>query len=178
MPGQALVNVCHSDPSCPECYNQGFPDTMCPSCGRYPFQKKTDLTPELRIKREIISLLMGRRELDPDLRLDTPEAIDTLWEAWREDDPEFSLVGYIYDYEEDFRSGQVVTDIPSAGGGRHYETSSVAHLCQGNIWIGWTYFYGGGKHAEPAGIDWMSDAYELTCEERNVPTKFFTKVEA
>lgn len=28
-------------------------------------------------------------------------------------------------------------------------------------WVGWTYWYGGGKHGEPEAIDWMEDAYNV-----------------
>jgi hypothetical protein len=45
-------------------------------------------------------------------------------------------------------------------------------------WIGWTFWYGGGKHGEPGAIDWMSDAYHLNCteEEKVVVVRTFEVV--
>ena len=44
-------------------------------------------------------------------------------------------------------------------------------------WVGWTYWYGGGKYGEPEAIDWMDDAYDLACteEEKVVTVRTFTK---
>jgi hypothetical protein len=46
-------------------------------------------------------------------------------------------------------------------------------------WVGWTYWYGGGKHGEPSAMPWIEDAYNLDCkEERVMMTKrTFTKAE-
>jgi len=33
-----------------------------------------------------------------------------------------------------------------------------------NGYIGWTYWYGGGKHGNPEEIEWVSDAYFLNLE--------------
>lgn len=60
----------------------------------------------------------------------------------------------------------------------HYETQSVASKMPDGSWVGWTYYYGGGKHGEPEAIDWVSEAYDLRCSEREdvVIIKEFTKV--
>ncbi len=83
---------------------------------------------------------------------------------------------YQDDYESAFRSGQVETSIP-APSSRHYESRSVAAKCLDGSWVGWTYWYGGGKHAEPDAIDWLEDAYDLDCveEEKLVVIQTFTK---
>jgi hypothetical protein len=49
----------------------------------------------------------------------------------------------------------------------------------GDSWIGWTYFYGGGKYGEPESIDWMSEAYFLDVaeEEKMVVVRTFKKKE-
>lgn len=75
-----------------------------------------------------------------------------------------------WDYESEFRQGEVGTDVP-APSSRHYESRSVAvKTCDGS-WVGWTFWYGGGKHGQPGEIDWMSEAYDLTCtEEQKVVT--------
>ena len=60
----------------------------------------------------------------------------------------------------------------------HYESKSVATQLNGPIWIGWTYWYGGGKHSNPSEIEWMDGAYYLGVEEeeKTVTVQTFTKV--
>jgi hypothetical protein len=48
---------------------------------------------------------------------------------------------------------------------RHYESEAVARKLPDGSWVGWTYWYGGGKHGNPEEIEWMSDAYDVHCEE-------------
>ena len=56
---------------------------------------------------------------------------------------------------------------------RHYESKAVAAEMLDGSWVGWTYWYGGGKHGEPEAIPWMEDAYEVTpWEETQVVRKF------
>ena len=68
------------------------------------------------------------------------------------------------------------TDIPCQWS-RQYESKSVAAKMPDGSWVGWTYWYGGGKHGEPEAIDWMDDAYDLACteEEKVVIVRTFTK---
>lgn len=70
--------------------------------------------------------------------------------------------------ESEIREGETETSIKSPWS-RHYESKSVATKTQDG-WIGWTYWYGGGKYGEPESIDWISDAYYLNCEEKEVLT--------
>ncbi|WP_244097750.1 hypothetical protein [Burkholderia anthina] len=28
-------------------------------------------------------------------------------------------------------------------------------------WVGWNYWYGGGKHGEPEAVEWIEDAYDV-----------------
>ena len=83
-----------------------------------------------------------------------------------------------HDFENEFREGICRTDIPTMYS-RHYESYSVASQMFDQSWVGWTYWYGGGKYGEPEAIDWMSGAYDLACtaEERVVTVHTFTKVE-
>lgn len=78
---------------------------------------------------------------------------------------------------ETFREGEVETDIECEYS-RHYESKSVAAIMPDGEWVGWTYYYGGGKHGEPAAMEWMSEAYELDCveTEETVTVRKFTKV--
>ena len=93
----------------------------------------------------------------------------------------------IYAYDEDdelwdalseVREGEVETGLPCEYS-RHYESYSVAAKLPDGSWVGWTYWYGGGKHGEPESIDWMEDGYDLDClEEVKLTTvRTFTKRE-
>lgn len=130
------------------------------------------MTPENKIKREIIRQLIANDDADKDTPLDTDEQVDEAYSF-------LSEATEVYDYESEFRSGQVETNIPQEWS-RHYESKSVAHQCEDGSWVGWTYWYGGGKHGEPATFaDWMGDAYDLTCveEEKVVTVRTFARVE-
>lgn len=58
---------------------------------------------------------------------------------------------------------------------RHYESKSVAKQF-GEHWIGWTYWYGGGKHGEPSAVEWIDDAYFLNVKEETKVVQVFAKV--
>jgi len=76
-----------------------------------------------------------------------------------------------------FGGGQVQTNLPTPYS-RHYEAKSVAAQCRDGSWVGWTYWYGGGKYGNPQEIEWMRDAYDLTCteQEKVIVERVFTKV--
>ena len=59
---------------------------------------------------------------------------------------------------------------------RHYEYKSVARQF-GDKWVGWTYWYGGGKHGEPKSVEWMEDAYFVEAKEETKVVLTFTKEE-
>ena len=102
----------------------------------------------------------------------TPENIDDLWDEYENQDS-------IYDATNEIRqSWDEETDIPCEWS-RHYESKSVAAKMPDGSWVGWTYWYGGGKHGEPDAIDWMESAYNIDCieEERVVTVRTFTKRE-
>lgn len=106
----------------------------------------------------------------------TTENIDTLYAHARENpETEDSMV----DAERsEVRGGEVETGIPCEWS-RHYESKSVAAKAPDGSWVGWTYWFGGGKHGEPEAVDWMGDAYDLNCveEEKMTVTRTFTKSE-
>jgi hypothetical protein len=118
------------------------------------------------IKWSILSLAVSGGDI-PELPHITSENIDEVYDDFKND---------IYDYEYEFREGEVETDI-SCDYSRHYESNSVATKAPNGIWVGWTYWYGGGKHGEPEAIDWMSDSYILNCveEEKLVIVRTFLK---
>lgn len=82
----------------------------------------------------------------------------------------------LQDAKSEIRCGDVETNVP-CDYSRHYESKSVAAQCPNGEWVGWTYWYGGGKHGEPDAIDWIEHAYDLECteEQRVVTVRTFTK---
>lgn len=58
---------------------------------------------------------------------------------------------------------------------RHYESEAVACQMLDGSWVGWTSWYGGGKHGEPESIPWIEDAYDLDCKEVVKTVREFTK---
>jgi len=128
------------------------------------------MTPEQKLKHMILIHSMGYQDL-PAPESVTAENIDELYEAGDDD--------YAQDARYEVREGEVETDI-DAPSSRHYESKSVAAKAPDGSWVGWTYWYGGGKHGEPEAIDWMDSAYDLTCveEEKVVTVRTFSKVSA
>lgn len=129
------------------------------------------MTPEQKIKREI--LIQARASGDEDLQFVgdvTAENVESLYDSVLVDHDAH------WDFESDFRSGSVETGFPSQSN-RHYEAKEVAAKLSDGSWVGWTYWYGGGKHGEPEAIDWMNEAYELTVteEEKLVVVRTFVK---
>lgn len=130
------------------------------------------MTPTQKIKFEIIK----RAAKDTSYVLENidEDNIDELYDELRDDD-EGPLD--IIDEEYQFREGDVETGLP-CDYSRYFETKSVATQLEDGSWIGWTYYYGGGKHAEPESVEWMEHAYDLkvTEEEKLVIVRTFKKV--
>lgn len=121
------------------------------------------MTPEQKIKYTILT----RAERGVGI---TAENVDDAYETAKEE------AESIYDYEYEFREGEVETGI-ECDYSRHYECKSVAAKTPDGSWVGWTYWYGGGKYGNPEEIDWMEYAYDLnvTEEEKLVTIQTFTK---
>lgn len=100
----------------------------------------------------------------------TSDNIDDIYDDLNED-------GELQDYESELREGTHKTNI-NPEYSRHYESESVACKLQCGTWVGWTYWYGGGKHSDPDSIEWMEDAYFLTLKEyeKTVTIHEFTKL--
>lgn len=128
------------------------------------------MTPEQKIKHLIIAKAFEWKE-EPAPPI-TAGNIDALYEAEDGDDYE------LQDARNEIRKGEVETGLPCESS-RHYEAKAVAAKAPDGSWVGWTYWYGGGKHGSPEEVDWMSGAYELACteEERVVVVRTFAKVE-
>jgi hypothetical protein len=122
-----------------------------------------------KIKKEILLDAANEPDLNFGLPLDTDEQVEEAYQKLRDADAH-------HEYESEYREGDVKTNIPSEYS-RHYETQSVAMKISDGTWVGWTYWYGGGKHGDPGSVEWMEDAYDLDCveEEKVVVVQTFTK---
>ena len=94
--------------------------------------------------------------------------VDLLWGIM--EDAVSDLVSNLSDAGE-------ATGLP-CGRSRHYETESMARQMDDESWVGWTRYYGGGKHGEPWSVDWISGAYDVEMTEVIQPVKMFKKVGA
>ena len=80
--------------------------------------------------------------------------------------------GVDQDVLNEFRSGEANTGLPSEWS-RHYESRAVAAQMIDGSWVGWTYWYGGGKYGEPSSIPWVDGAYDVTAKPvQKVVTEF------
>lgn len=126
------------------------------------------MTPTQAIKYMILAVdaRWSKAELPADL---TGEQIDQRYDELVAQDAH-------WDARSEVRCGDVETDLPCEHS-RHYESKSVAAKAPNGQWVGWTYWYGGGKHGEPEAIDWIEDAYFLDCveEQKVVTVRTFTK---
>lgn len=129
------------------------------------------MTPEQKIKHAIILKQFEWDDKSPKEPI-TAENIDEMFDELNED---WSL----QDATSEMRCGGTPTGLP-APGSRHYESTAVAAKMPDGSWVGWTYWYGGGKHGEPEAIDWMDEAYDVTVveEEKLTIVRTFTRVEA
>lgn len=116
-------------------------------------------------------ILEKYKTFDSDIALPeiTLENIDKVYDG---EDVDYAL----QDAKEEIRGTGIHTEIP-APYSRNYESQSVAKQCPDGSWVGWTYWYGGGKYGEPEAINWMDDAYDLNCTEKQelVTVRTFTK---
>lgn len=98
----------------------------------------------------------------------TGEQIDELWDDFSDEWGAMSEV----------RESGMETGL-DADYSRHYESEAVAVECPDGSWVGFTYWYGGGKHGEPESIDWVEYAYDVNCkvEEKVMIVHTFTKVD-
>ena len=88
----------------------------------------------------------------------TADNIDDVYDEALEADDSITETMY------EVREGEEETSLPCPYS-RHYESKSVAAKMPDGTWIGWTHWYGGGKHGCPEEIDWMEHAYPLDCKE-------------
>jgi hypothetical protein len=127
------------------------------------------MTPEQKIKWLV--LLKDAEWTDEPLPEVTAENIDELYD---ERDEDYRL----QDAKSEVRCSGTETGLPCESS-RHYEADAVAAQLPDGSWVGWTYWYGGGKHGEPEAIEWIGEAYDVdvTSEEKLVVVHTFKQVE-
>ena len=118
-------------------------------------------------------ILMRYRQWGNTVPVLTKETIDATWQKLQEMDN-------VRDAMNDIRSGSDITGLPDRQWSRNYESDEVGAKLPDGSWVGWTHWHGGGKHGEPEAIDWISDAYDITCaeEQKMVTVRSFAKVGA
>ena len=126
------------------------------------------MTPEQKLKKEIILIAERFNSIVLDVTIDESNV-----EEWYQKLVDEDLH---WDCKNELRCTGIDTNLPSQFS-RNYEAKEVAKQMSDGSWIGWTYWYGGGKFGEPEAIDWMSEAYELKCkeEEKVVIIRTFSK---
>lgn len=102
------------------------------------------------------------------------ETIDKIYDGHRNGTEGHELVhGTIGDAENEFRHG-IPTALPDREYDRHYEYYEVAAEMPDQTWVGWTFWHGGGKHANPECIDWITDAYMVEMKVEMKPVRVFS----
>ena len=125
------------------------------------------MTPDQKIRHTALIRAIDDGSIKDVLDI-TEENVDELFEEYED---------VLYDIMYEIREGDIETDIPCAYS-RHYESRSVAMQAPDGTWVGWTYWYGGGKHGEPEAVEWVNESYDLDVkeEEKLVIVRTFTKV--
>ena len=129
------------------------------------------MTPEQKMKALVIAKFWEWEQPTVPVTL-TADNVDDLYDEIEGED--YTL----QDARSEVRCGVHETGLP-APHSRHYESKSVAAQTLDGSWVGWTYWYGGGKHGVPEAIDWMDEAYDLkvTEEEKMVVVRTFELIE-
>ena len=127
------------------------------------------MTPEQKLKWAILLKAVELENITDPGEI-TVDNVDQLYTDNNED-------WELQDASSEVRCSREETKIP-APSSRSYECKSVAAQMPDGSWVGWPYWYGGGKHGEPEAVEWMEYAYSLTCEEKQVTVtqRTFTKV--
>ncbi len=115
------------------------------------------MSPEQKLKRAILERTAewDGKPIEPPV---TDENIDELYDNLVEAQEHWDAMSEV-------RCSGIETGLPCQSS-RHYESEAVAAKMSDGSWVGWTYWYGGGKHGEPEEIDWMEDAYDVECTEK------------
>ena len=136
------------------------------------------MTPEQILKSAILDEVSDCIKGDEEVALvldgpfDTQSKIDAAFEAIEE----HGLDDYVSDAESELRASYTHETCIKCECSRHYESKAVAKQF-GDKWVGWTYWYGGGKHGDPESVEWMEYAYFVEAKEETKIVLTFTKPE-
>lgn len=129
---------------------------------------RTDITPEQKIKWLILQVAA---RWSGDQTADYPDAtgpqIDEDYSALVDED------GH-WDAKEEVRGSGTATGLPYEPC-RHLEAIAVAQQLPDESWVGWTHYYGGGKHAEPGAVEWFDTAHNVVCVPTHMIVNVFTR---
>jgi hypothetical protein len=128
------------------------------------------MTPQQKLKHAILLKAVKFKDIEP---IDVPITKDNVDALYDDQDVD----GELQDARNDTRCSGQKTGLPCKYS-RHYESDSVAAKMPDGSWVGWIYWYGGGKYGEPDAIDWIEDSYEVKCTEKEqlVVVRTFEKV--
>lgn len=115
------------------------------------------MTPQQKLKHAVILRGVELGGINQPTEEITAENVDSLFDELDED---YAL----QDARNEVRSSGTKTNLECRLS-RHYESDAVAARMPDGSWVGWTYWYGGGKHGEPEAVEWMAYAYEVDCNE-------------
>jgi hypothetical protein len=136
------------------------------------------MTPEQILKAAILGQVAEWIKDDEDIELplngpfDTDEKIDAAFEVIEK----YGLDDEISEAESNLRGSYTHETGIECQSSRHYESKSVARQF-GDKWVGWTYWYGGGKHGEPKSVEWMEHAYFVEAKEETQVVLVFSRPE-
>jgi hypothetical protein len=125
----------------------------------------TTMTPTQKIKWLVLAKAAQWRDEDPP-PYPCADVDDLYAAAWEREE--------IYDAVSEVRCSGEET-LLGAGGSRHYEADAIAAQLPDGTWVGWTHWYGGGKHGEPSAVPWMEYAYDVTMREETRVVRVFAK---
>ena len=104
------------------------------------------------------------------LQIITAENIDQIYAAKSEDDDTDDIQDALYEVRDSGEDTGLECDWD-----RNYESKAVAAQMPDGTWVGWTYWYGGGKYGQPEAIEWMEEAYNVECVEEKRIVRIFSR---
>jgi len=137
-----------------------------------------NMTPEQILKAAILEYVAQSIKDDEDIELllegpfDTQEKIDAAFEAIEKQ----YLDDKVSQAESELRGSYTHETGIGCQYSRHYESKAVARQF-GDKWVGWTYWYGGGKYGEPRSVEWMEHAYFVEAKEETQVVLVFSRNE-
>jgi hypothetical protein len=134
------------------------------------------MTPEQILKAAILEQVAQWISDEGDIEIplsgpfDTDEKINAAFEVIEK----YGLDDEISEAESNLRGSYTHETGIKCQSSRHYESKAVARQF-GDKWVGWTYWYGGGKHGEPGSVEWMEHAYFVEAKEETQVVLVFSK---